>query len=220
MMAGMLVAILSYRSIYTKMYETADIKGKTEMLEKAKQIAELKENAKNKNGGVDSVYTITKAFTDGTTYKEIITKTLKNGAVEISKKDGKPVIETKKIVTINDTDKWILTWLVFIQMLFVTMVYGPVAAFLVEMFPIKIRYTSMSLPYHIGNGIFGGLLPAIATFLVSNAQKINNVAAESGLAPVIEKPYLEGLWYPIILAGICFVIGTIYLDGKDNKVND
>jgi hypothetical protein len=145
---------------------------------------------------------------------------LKNGAVEISKKDGKPVIETKKIVTINDTDKWTLTWLVFIQMLFVTMVYGPVAAFLVEMFPIKIRYTSMSLPYHIGNGIFGGLLPAIATFLVSNAQKINNVAAESSLVPVIEKPYLEGLWYPIILAGICFVIGTIYLDGKDNKVND
>ena len=105
-------------------------------------------------------------------------------------------------------------------MLFVTMVYGPVAAFLVEMFPIKIRYTSMSLPYHIGNGIFGGLLPAIATFLVTNATKANTVATETGLTKVIDKPYLEGLWYPIILAGICFVIGTIYLDGKDNKVDD
>lgn len=220
MMAGMLVAILSYRTIYSKMYDTVDIKGKTEILEKATSVAELKENSKNKNGGVDSVYTVTKAFSDGTTYKEVKTKTLKNGAVEISEKDGKPIVETKKTVTITDTDKWTLTWLVFIQMLFVTMVYGPVAAFLVEMFPIKIRYTSMSLPYHIGNGIFGGLLPAIATFLVSNAQKVNSVAAESGLAPVVNKPYLEGLWYPIIIAGICFVIGTVYLDGNDNKVND
>ena len=100
------------------------------------------------------------------------------------------------------------------------MVYGPVAAFLVEMFPTKIRYTSMSLPYHIGNGIFGGLLPAIATFLVTNASKVNGLAEEAGLAKVIEKPYLEGLWYPIIIAGICFVIGCVYLDGKDNKVVD
>ena len=145
---------------------------------------------------------------------------MKNGSVEISEKDGKPVVAISKTVTINDTDKWTLTWLVFIQMLFVTMVYGPVAAFLVEMFPIKIRYTSMSLPYHIGNGIFGGLLPAIATFLVTNATKVNSVATEAGLAKVIDKPYLEGLWYPIIIAGTCFVIGTIYLDSNDNKVKD
>jgi hypothetical protein len=202
------------------MYDTVDIKGKTEIVEKATAIAELKENAKNKNGGVDSVYTVTKEFTDGTTYKEVKTKTLKNGEVEISEKDGKPIVETKKTVKINDTDKWSITWLVFIQMLFVTMVYGPVAAFLVEMFPTKIRYTSMSLPYHIGNGIFGGLLPAIATFLVTNASKANTVAMEAGLAKVVEKPYLEGLWYPIIIAGICFTIGTIYLDANDNKVND
>ena len=55
----------------------------------------------------------------------------------------------------------LLIFLVFVQVIFVTMVYGPIAAFLVEMFPVKIRYTSMSLPYHVGNGIFGGLLPAI-----------------------------------------------------------
>ncbi|AFK04927.1 General substrate transporter [Emticicia oligotrophica DSM 17448] len=220
MLAGMLVAILSYRSIYSKMYDTADIKKKTEILEKTTSIAELKENKKNKNGGVDSVYTVTKAFTDGTTYKEVKTKTLKNGVVEINEKDGKPIVEIKKTVTINDTDKWTLIWLIFVQMLFVTMVYGPVAAFLVEMFPTKIRYTSMSLPYHIGNGIFGGLLPAIATFLVSNATKLNTDAVEAGLPKIVEQPYLEGLWYPIIIAGICFVIGAIYLDGKDNKVND
>ncbi len=54
--------------------------------------------------------------------------------------------------------------LVIVQLLFVTMVYGPIAAFLVELFPTKIRYTSMSLPYHIGNGIFGGMTPVLATY--------------------------------------------------------
>lgn len=219
MMAGMLIAILSYRTIYSNMYDRADIKLKTEIVEKATSIAEIKENAKNKNGGMDSVYTVTKAFEDGTTYKEIKTVTLNNGAVDM--KDEKPVVDVKKTVTISDSDKWYLVLMVFIQMLFVTMVYGPVAAFLVEMFPVKIRYTSMSLPYHIGNGIFGGLLPAIATFLVTNAKGLNDKAKEAGLEIMpVEKPYLEGLWYPIIIAGICFVIGTIYLDSKDNKVND
>jgi MFS family permease len=219
MMAGMLVAILSYRTIYSNMYDRADIKLKTEIVDKATSIAEIKENAKNKNGGMDSVYIVTKAFEDGTTYKEVKTVTLNNGAVDM--KDGKAVVDVKKTVTISDSDKWFLVLMVFIQMLFVTMVYGPVAAFLVEMFPVKIRYTSMSLPYHIGNGIFGGLLPAIATFLVTNAKGLNDKAKEAGLEIMpVEKPYLEGLWYPIIIAGICFIIGTIYLDSKDNKVND
>jgi MFS family permease len=219
MMAGMLVAILSYRTIYSKMYDTVDIKGKTEIVEKATSLAEIKENAKNKNGGMDSVYTKTKEFTDGTTYKEVKTATLNNGVVDT--KDGKPLVDTKKTVTVNDSDKWTLIFMVFIQMIFVTMVYGPVAAFLVEMFPVKIRYTSMSLPYHIGNGIFGGLLPAIATFLVTNAKGLNDKAKEAGEALMpYDKPYLEGLWYPIIIAGVCFVIGTIYLDSNDNKVND
>jgi MFS family permease len=218
MMTGMLIAVLAYRPIYSSMYDTTDIKKKTEVAEKATSMAELKANEKNKNGGFDSVYTVTKEFTDGTIYKEVKTVTLNNGAVDM--KDGKPIVDTKKTVTINDSDKWSLILFVFIQMIFVTMVYGPVAAFLVEMFPVKIRYTSMSLPYHVGNGIFGGLLPAIATFLVTNAKKANEVAEAAGLAKVVEKPYLEGLWYPMIIAGICFVIGTIYLNGNDNKVND
>ncbi len=219
MMAGMLVAIVSYRTIYSKMYDTVDIKNKTEITEKATSLAELKANEKNKNGGVDSVYTKTKEFTDGTTYKEVKTVTLNNGAVDM--KDGKPLTEVKKTVNINDSDKWTLIMWVFIQVIFVTMVYGPVAAFLVEMFPVKIRYTSMSLPYHVGNGIFGGLLPAIATFLVTNAKSLNEKAKEMGEAVMpVEKPYLEGLWYPIIIAGICFIIGSIYLDGKDNRVED
>lgn len=215
MMLGMLIAVLSYRSIYTSMYTKADIKLKTEVVEKTIKNAELKANKKN---GFDSVYTTTKEFSDGTKYKEVKILTLKNGAVEM--KDGKPVSEVKKTTTINDSDRWGLIWLVFIQVLFVTMVYGPVAAFLVEMFPVKIRYTSMSLPYHIGNGIFGGLLPAIATFLVTNAKNANETAKAAGNALPYDKPYLEGLWYPIIVAAICFVIGTIYLNGKDNRIDD
>lgn len=218
MLGGMLVAVLSYRAIYSKMYNTADIKLKTEKVESASFLAEVKINAKNLNGGIDSVYTIAKVFSDGTSFQEIKTIPLKDGKAEI--KDGKTLMDSKKSVTLNDTDKWTLIWLVFFQMLFVTMVYGPVAAFLVEMFPVKIRYTSMSLPYHIGNGIFGGLLPAISTFLVTNASNLNSKAAEMGQSLKVEKPYLEGLWYPIIIAGICLVIGTIYLDGDDNKVND
>lgn len=89
------------------------------------------------------------------------------------------------------------------------MVYGPIAAFLVEMFPTKIRYTSMSLPYHIGNGVFGGLLPAVATYLVINAQ-------ETGA----EQWYLEGLWYPIGVAAVCFFIGVVYLSSKNMKMGD
>jgi MFS family permease len=218
MMAGMLIAILSYRNIYDKMFETVNVKNKTEETAKSTTLAELVDNVKNVNGGKDSVYTISKVFSDGTKYKEVKTLTLNNGFVDT--KDGKPVIDSKKTVTINEADKWTLILMVFIQMIFVTMVYGPVAAFLVEMFPVKIRYTSMSLPYHIGNGIFGGLLPAIATFLVSSAKSANDKAKELGEVIPFDKPHLEGLWYPIVIAGICFFIGTIYLDGNDNRVND
>jgi MFS family permease len=110
-------------------------------------------------------------------------------------------------ITINSNDEWTLILLVFIQVLFVTMVYGPIAAFLVEMFPAKIRYTSMSLPYHVGNGIFGGLLPAISTYFVTHAK-------ETGKTDF----YLDGLWYPILIASVSFIIGMIYIDNK-NKIN-
>ncbi len=84
--------------------------------------------------------------------------------------------------------------LLFVLVLFVTMVYGPIAAMLVELFPTKIRYTSMSLPYHIGNGWFGGLLPATAFAIVASTGDI-----------------YAGLWYPIIFAAITVVVGAIFL---------
>ena len=120
--------------------------------------------------------------------------------------------EITKAVTLPTGSFWLMILLVFVQVLYVTMVYGPVAAFLVELFPTRIRYTSMSLPYHIGNGIFGGLTPFIATALVATATKANEAVPGS-----VDKPYLEGLWYPILVAGVCFVIGLLYLKNKNQS---
>src|SRR5204862_6609431 len=89
---------------------------------------------------------------------------------------------------------WKLILLVFIQVIFVTMVYGPIAAYLVEAFPAKIRYTALSLPYHIGNGVFGGLLPLIGLWVID---RTGNIYA--------------GLYYPIVVASITFVVGSLML---------
>jgi MFS family permease len=189
MMGGMLLAILFYRPIYKMMYETTDVNYKTEIVAETKQVSEI---TKNK----DSIVTIQKKYTDGTSF-------LEKRTYVVNKKEA----QVSTSVKINTKDEWTLIFLVFIQVLFVTMVYGPIAAFLVEMFPTKIRYTSMSLPYHVGNGIFGGLLPAISTYFVTHAKA-------NGKADF----YLEGLWYPIIIASVCFVIGMVYIDNK-NKTN-
>ena len=93
---------------------------------------------------------------------------------------------------------WMLVGILTILVLYVTMVYGPIAALLVELFPTRIRYTSMSLPYHIGNGWFGGFMPAIGFSIV---------AAQGNI--------YSGLWYPIIIAGMTFVIGMLFL--KETK---
>jgi len=93
---------------------------------------------------------------------------------------------------------WQLIGLVFVQVVFVTMVYGPIAAYLVEAFPAKIRYTSLSLPYHIGNGVFGGLLPVIGLSVVANTGNI-----------------YAGLYYPIVVASITFIVGSLLL--KETK---
>lgn len=177
MMAGMIIAVLAYRPIFDQMYKTVDVTNKIVVPGSEMRIL---------NG---KMTTITKEFTDGSSYKNVIT--------EISPEK----IESKISIKINETDQWTLVGYVFLLISFVTMAYGPIAAFLVEMFPTKIRYTSMSLPYHIGNGVFGGLMPAIATFLVANAQT----------AGVVQKPYLEGLNYPIALISVCVVIGVIYI---------
>jgi hypothetical protein len=97
-----------------------------------------------------------------------------------------------------DPIAWKLILLVFVQVFWVTMVYGPIAAYLVEAFPARIRYTSLSLPYHIGNGIFGGLLPLIGLSVIAQTGNI-----------------YAGLYYPIIVASLTFVVGSLLL--KETK---
>jgi MFS family permease len=93
---------------------------------------------------------------------------------------------------------WMIILILTVMVIYVTMVYGPIAAMLVEFFPTRIRYTSMSLPYHIGNGWFGGFLPAISFSIV---------AAQGNI--------YSGLWYPIIIASMTFIIGMLFI--KETK---
>jgi hypothetical protein len=103
----------------------------------------------------------------------------------------------------EDVNVPVLILLVFIQLIYVTMVYGPIAAFLVELFPARIRYTSMSLPYHIGNGWFGGMLPLTAAALV---------AAKGDI--------FAGLWYPVIVAAITVVIGLVCIrESRQHRID-
>lgn len=102
--------------------------------------------------------------------------------------------QAKPAPVANNADKTKLMWLIFIQVIFVTMVYGPIAAYLVEAYPAKIRYSAFSLPYHIGNGVFGGLVPLVCVW----------IPAATG------NPF-DGLYYPIAIAALTFVIGSIFL---------
>ena len=129
----------------------------------------------------------------------------KTATIAVVKASVKPSVIIEK--TLDDATYWNLIWLVFVQILYVTMVYGPIAAFLVEMFPTKIRYTSMSLPYHIGNGVFGGLVPFLGTLIVEFTKNADNPAGDP----------LAGLWYPIGVASVCLFIGVVYLTNKVDK---
>jgi len=104
----------------------------------------------------------------------------------------------------SNSNAWTLVLLVFIKVLWVTMVYGPIAAFLVEAFPAKIRYTALSLPYHIGNGVFGGLLPLIGLSVIAQTGNI-----------------YAGLYYPMAIAAVTVIIGAIFLkETRGHKIWD
>lgn len=109
----------------------------------------------------------------------------------------------------------VITLLTFILVLFVTMVYGPIAAYLVELFPTSVRYTSLSVPYHIGNGVFGGFVPLVATWIGVWA-----VAQPAGTFAK-EHSSLLGLVYPVVIAFICFLVGMALMkDTRNVKLMD
>jgi MFS family permease len=196
-MVGLFSAVLLYRPIYQKMIDISSVAESRVDNSKTHIDRVLKPNA-GKGYGLQNTTAFT-VYENGITEKKVHVDTVYSSGVE------KPQLIDKTSKELPSDRYWMMVGLIFLQILFVTMSYGPIAAFLVEMFPTKIRYTSMSLPYHLGNGVFGGLTPFIAVLL----------------GTMYTGDLLVGLWYPIIVAGFCLLIGTIYLSNKiDNNVKD
>ncbi len=235
MMTGMALAIFTYRPIFSTFLKDTDVKESMNQLPSYEagtqykiidivntasyqekmgsfldagnlmKIVTVKQDTIKERKMVLSNYYNEYTFKNGLKFKEVRLDTVFIG----------DPLESSTIVFSNNvkyTDKvlptktyWKFIGLIFLLILYVTMVYGPIAAFLVEMFPTKIRYTSMSLPYHIGNGVFGGLVPFIGLLLTST------YTADP----------LVGLWYPIGVAALCLVIGVLYLSNKiDRNIKD
>lgn len=198
MMLGMFLAIVTYRPLFSKLLSLADTAQKREYVTR-KEINTKLLPIPNTSNSLRTA-TSTRHFDDGVKLVEIKSDTL---YAEQGRATLNPDIKTFKVLD-DENYRWMVI-IVFLMILYVTMVYGPIAAFLVELFPTKIRYTSMSLPYHIGNGVFGGLVPFIGLLL----------------STTFTKDPLVGLWYPIGVAGLCCIIGTVYLNNKiDRNVSD
>jgi MFS family permease len=197
MMIGMLLGVIFYRPIYTEFLSSTDISKMEGEITTSKFDASAVANVNNSNGKPETaeIYTY---YKNGFRFEQV--DLYKEG--EFPRTPHQTHYVNKHLPS---GVYWKFVLLVFVQILFVTMVYGPIAAFLVELFPTRIRYTSMSLPYHIGNGVFGGLVPFIGLLLTTS----------------FPKDPLVGLWYPIGVAAICFIIGSIYLSNKiDKDVSD
>jgi MFS family permease len=196
-MSGLLLAVVLYRPIYHQM---VNLTSTTESVVDPglTKIERIITPVSGKGYGLQTTSTL-QTYTNGIVEKKVHMDTLLNDGSE------KPQVADKVSKQLPTDRYWMMIGLIFIQILFVTMSYGPIAAFLVEIFPTKIRYTSMSLPYHLGNGVFGGLTPFIAVLL----------------GTMYSGDLLVGLWYPIIVAGLCLVIGSIYLSNAvDKNLND
>ncbi len=187
MLAGMLLAVVLYRPIYGAMYSLGDVRAKTELMDQ-------KSITTHRQAGTNSATTteVTRVFTDGTL---LVEKQTIRGSGQAPK--------SEMSLELSGNGLYAMIALIFAQVVLVTMVYGPIAAFLVELFPTRIRYTSMSLPYHIGNGVFGGLTPLIATYMAGRTTDP-----------------LAGLWYPIGVAALCLVVGWIFLPSKPHTLHD
>lgn len=199
MMAGLGLAVLTYRPIFDTFLNDSSVENLA-----IKEQKQLSQKFIFINNDHDSISTTEKRilFENGTSIKQTQIDTCVRYMYKFIPPKTKIVYSDKHL---GNATYWKFTGLVFILILYVTMAYGPVAAFLVELFPTKIRYTSMSLPYHIGNGVFGGLVPFIGLLLTTT----------------YPADPLVGLWYPIGVAALCLVIGSLYLRNKiDKNIND
>lgn len=208
MMLGLFLAIVLYVPIYHRMSGVADLAAKGDPVasvlvsEKSVLTAESR-----------TTETVTRLeYSDGT----IATRTVERseGLIAGAAREAKESVA----LAIRPSTRGcaILGFWIFLQVVFVTMVYGPIAAFLVELFPTKIRYTSMSLPYHIGNGVFGGLVPLIATALATAAA----TRPEAWFCRVVGGPRYVGLLYPIAVAAVTLIVGLALVRERKGVVLD
>lgn len=185
MLTGMALAAISYMSLYKGMAAQADWKS----WEEIGQINAVENPVKENAPEATFIYHYTN---DGSRVEKIEYST--------KPEDNHRILKRTNTIKLPPRNIFMIGLLVFIQLVFVCMAYGPIAAFLVELFPPEIRYTSLSLPYHIGNGVFGGLTPLIAESLVVSTGNI-----------------FSGLWYPIIIAGTTVVLGAFLIKEKNRK---
>jgi len=190
MLIGMLLAILTYPLLFKQLLSIASPESRTEQTSQK----EIRSSVAFIGHSRDLIRTSStlRHYEGGL----LVTETAKDTVYASGKPAGKPALSSSR--TLGDSDYWKMVGILFVMVFYVTMVYGPIAAFLVELFPTRIRYTSMSLPYHIGNGIFGGMTPFIATLLTT----------------IYGGNKLVGLVYPIGIAALCLIIGALYIPSK------
>ena len=182
-MSGLALAVLAYLPIYSTMHSIATFDDTEHGAPLIRKISSMDPVSRTE------VMTRSIEITDVAGIKESVSYRIdpKNPAIAI----GAP---GKLIVDVPPGIFWMLVGLVWIQIVFATLVYGPMAAFLVEMFPTRIRYTSLSVPYHLGNGVFGGLVGLVGTWLVTR----------TGLA-------ISGVVYPTAIALMSLVVGILFV---------
>jgi len=197
MLAGMLLAILTYPFLFEGLLKISGTEGRTELTGQ-KEIRTSAAFINKTRNMIQSSATLT-YYEDGTvvteTQKDTVYASGKAGGNVGGKAGGRPVTTVSK--SLNTIDYWKMTAILFVMAFSVTLVSGPITAWLINLFPARVRCTSISLPYQIGNGVFGGLVPLIATLLMT----------------IYPGHALAGLWYPMGAAAIGLVIGVIGIPG-------
>jgi MFS family permease len=206
MMAGLLLGILTIKPIFQQLKAISDPAGKG-----TATIVETPATFKVDAKTTDTTYSVvkTQSYADGSV---LTLKTDRLAPVDTIGKSAKMAPKvSSKVMKLGGSNMWSIIGCIFLMMLYATMAYGPMAAFLVELFPTRIRYTSMSLPYHIGNGVFGGLVPFIGLLLTEYSKTPTNPAGD----------IYAGLTYPIGVMILCLVIGVVFLSNKaDASLDD
>ncbi len=209
MMTGCLLAALTYVPLFHGLADQADLNAKTlapqgELITTSSPEAAKADDkdAHIRAGDMVTRTLISRTYTDGSKADLVKLYVVPAAAPD------KPAEITKVTQVVLGTGPMVISVaLVCVLVTYVTMVYGPIAAFLVEMFPTRIRYTSMSLPYHIGNGVFGGLVPFAATWLATTSLASPNAP----LTELMGGPRFVGLIYPISIAALTFIIGMLLI---------